>query len=48
MVIISADATDLSVRRLTGLGAADYLTKPLDVARFLETLDVVATTRRPA
>jgi len=31
--------------RLQAVGAADYLTKPLDVARFLEVIDRVPGTR---
>jgi CheY-like chemotaxis protein len=36
IVVISADATDRQVRRLLDAGADDYLTKPLDLRRFLE------------
>jgi CheY-like chemotaxis protein len=42
VVVISADAMDASIRSLTRQGAVAYLTKPLDVARFLKTLDVVS------
>jgi CheY-like chemotaxis protein len=39
VVVLSADATEGQKRRLMSAGAAEYLTKPLDVARFLEVLD---------
>jgi PAS domain S-box-containing protein len=39
VVVISADATPGQVRRLLSAGAADYLTKPLDVARLLQVVD---------
>ena len=39
VVVLSADATPGSIRRLLAAGAAEYLTKPLDVAAFLETVD---------
>jgi CheY-like chemotaxis protein len=39
--MISADATPGQIKRLLAAGATDYLTKPLDVRRFLE---VVATS----
>jgi signal transduction histidine kinase/CheY-like chemotaxis protein len=39
VVIVSADATPGRVRRMRELGAADYLTKPLDVPRFLDVVD---------
>jgi len=39
VVIVSADATQGQVARLTDEGAAGYLTKPLDVAAFFELLD---------
>jgi PAS domain S-box-containing protein len=39
VVVVSADATVSSVKRLLANGAADYVTKPIDVARFLEILD---------
>jgi len=38
---VSADATPAQIRRFTEDGAFGYLTKPLDVARFLEVIDVV-------
>jgi signal transduction histidine kinase/ActR/RegA family two-component response regulator len=39
IVIVSADATAGQIRRMIELGAADYLTKPLEVPRFLEVVD---------
>ena len=39
VVITSADATTNQIQRLIAAGARTYLTKPLDVARFLHTLD---------
>ncbi|BCM90973.1 aerobic respiration control sensor protein ArcB [Abditibacteriota bacterium] len=39
VIVISADATPLQIERLLRAGAQDYLTKPLNVAKFLRTLD---------
>jgi CheY-like chemotaxis protein len=39
VVVISADATRTRIETLTEMGAQAYLTKPLDVDQFLETLD---------
>ncbi|MCW2977202.1 MAG: two-component system sensor protein, partial [Actinomycetia bacterium] len=39
ILILSADSTSQNVTRLLGTGADAYLTKPLDVPRFLETID---------
>jgi CheY-like chemotaxis protein len=39
VVIVSADATTGQVQRLLAAGAADYLTKPLEVSRFLAIID---------
>ncbi|MGH2967748.1 MAG: response regulator, partial [Solirubrobacteraceae bacterium] len=39
VVIVSADATPGQIRRTLEIGAADYLTKPLDVPRFLKVVD---------
>ena len=38
-VVLSADATEKQKTRLLEAGAVAYLTKPIDVARLLETLD---------
>lgn len=39
VVILSADAMTYQVDKLTKAGAAGYLTKPLDVAQFIEIID---------
>lgn len=39
VVILSADATPGQTERLLAAGARDYLTKPLDIRRFLAVLD---------
>ena len=39
IVIVTADATPGQVRRMRELGADDYVTKPLDIARFGRVLD---------
>ncbi|MHB8776213.1 MAG: hybrid sensor histidine kinase/response regulator [Anaerolineales bacterium] len=39
VVVISADATPHQIERLLESGARAYLTKPMDVRQFLETLD---------
>ena len=39
VIVVSADATEKQKRRLLEEGASDYLTKPLDVHRFLEVLN---------
>jgi PAS domain S-box-containing protein len=39
VVVVSADATESQKRRLLEAGASDYLTKPLDVNRFIDVLD---------
>jgi signal transduction histidine kinase/ActR/RegA family two-component response regulator len=46
VVILSADATSDQIRRLFAAGASDYLTKPLDVRRVLETVDLMLTDPR--
>jgi len=45
VVMLTADATKGQSDRAVRLGAADYLTKPLDVPRFL---DVIATNLAPS
>jgi CheY-like chemotaxis protein len=37
--MLSADATPRQIERLLEAGANDYLTKPLNVKRFLHILD---------
>ncbi len=39
IVVISADATEGQVKRLLAAGADSYLTKPIDVRRFLEVVE---------
>jgi CheY-like chemotaxis protein len=48
VVVISADATDKQVKRLLDAGAADYLTKPLDLPRFLDVIRRFAKVAAPA
>jgi CheY-like chemotaxis protein len=43
VVVISADATAGQIRRLRQAGAYDYLTKPLDLDRFIQTLTSLLT-----
>jgi PAS domain S-box-containing protein len=47
VVIVSADATPGQIRRMRDLGAVDYLTKPLDIPRFLRVLDGVFEPAEP-
>jgi PAS domain S-box-containing protein len=44
VVILSADATPGQIERLLAAGARDYLTKPLDVKRFLGVVEEVLKT----
>lgn len=46
VVIISADATPGRVRRLRESGAMDYLTKPIEIERFLEVVDTALFSDR--
>jgi CheY-like chemotaxis protein len=46
VVVVSADATPATLRRLTAAGAAAYLTKPIDVAEFLAAVDRFLLRRR--
>ncbi len=41
VIVVSADATPPQVQRLMDAGALTYLTKPLNVAEFLQILDQV-------
>lgn len=43
IVVISADATEGQIRRLLDAGASDYITKPLNVRRFLQIVDDFCT-----
>jgi CheY-like chemotaxis protein len=45
VIVVGPDANRMRVERLVSLGASEYLTRPLDVRRFLE---VVAGTLGPA
>ena len=38
VIVLTADATRAQADRVRRLGAADYLTKPLDVGRFIEAI----------
>lgn len=42
VVVVSADAVPETIERLRAAGANDYLTKPLEVARFLALLDGIS------
>ncbi len=46
VVVISADASPKQVERLRAAGARDYLTKPIDVRRFLAIVDEMLATDR--
>ena len=39
VIVVSADATRNQIAKLTNAGARDYLTKPLDIKRFINVLD---------
>jgi CheY-like chemotaxis protein len=41
VVVLSADATPRQIERLRAAGAQEYLTKPIDVPRFLRTVDEI-------
>jgi CheY-like chemotaxis protein len=41
VVMLSADATPSQIKRLLAAGAHDYLTKPIEVQKFLHILDSV-------
>ena len=47
VVMISADATQAQIDRLLAAGADEYLTKPLDVKRFLQVVEAMLD-REPA
>ncbi|MCW3053181.1 MAG: two-component system sensor protein, partial [Chthonomonadales bacterium] len=46
VVVLSADATPAQIERLLNAGAKAYLTKPLDVAEFLHTLDTLLSKQK--
>jgi PAS domain S-box-containing protein len=39
VIVISADATRTQIKKLKKAGACDYLTKPLDIKKFMNVLD---------
>ena len=39
VIVISADATRAQIKKLKNAGACDYLTKPLDIKKFMNVLD---------
>jgi PAS domain S-box-containing protein len=41
VLVVSADATPRQIDRLRSAGAKDYLTKPIDIDRFLDAVDAV-------
>ncbi|HEX4639237.1 MAG TPA: PAS domain S-box protein [Chthoniobacterales bacterium] len=43
VIVISADATPRQIQKLLKAGAKNYLTKPLNIPQFFETLDEVAS-----
>jgi CheY-like chemotaxis protein len=48
VIVISADAMPSEIRNLLGLGAREYLTKPLDVKKFFAAIDAVLGEPKPA
>jgi PAS domain S-box-containing protein len=46
VIVLSADATASQIERLLNAGARAYLTKPLDVTRFLYTLNTLLSDRK--
>jgi len=46
VVVLSADATPGQTKRLLAAGASQYLTKPLDVTRFLAVVDQLLQAAR--
>jgi signal transduction histidine kinase/ActR/RegA family two-component response regulator len=47
VVVVSADATDRSIRKLLASGVSAYLAKPLDIDRLLAVVDEVLSERVP-
>jgi len=41
VIAVSADATDAQIDRIMALGATRYLTKPIDVSKFIGTVDEI-------
>jgi CheY-like chemotaxis protein len=48
VVVMSADATAAQIERLRVAGAADYLTKPIDVEALLDTVTAAFPRRMGA
>jgi CheY-like chemotaxis protein len=44
VIVVSADATTARMQEALTLGAAQYLTKPVDIQTFLQTLDELLNT----
>jgi CheY-like chemotaxis protein len=45
VVMVSADATSSQIERLITLGAHSYLTKPLDVKRFIQLIEEILSEK---
>lgn len=41
VIVISADATPAQIKRLMDTGTRAYVTKPIDVSRFFELVDIL-------
>ncbi len=48
VIVVSADATRGQIAKLMAAGAADYVTKPLDVAVLLRAVDAALDARASA
>jgi CheY-like chemotaxis protein len=48
VVVLSADATERQTERLLADGATAYITKPIDIAQFLRTIDELLAAADPA
>jgi CheY-like chemotaxis protein len=46
VIVVSAEATPTQIRKLMASGAMAYLTKPIDVRRFLALMDETLTAGR--
>jgi response regulator of citrate/malate metabolism len=46
--MVSADATAGSIRKLKEQGATDYMTKPLEISKFLDVLAENLSERIPS
>jgi len=47
VVVVSAEATPRKIERFLGAGAVEYLTKPIDVPRFLEVVGRILERDEP-